>query len=194
MRKFITAGMVIAMLAVPAASMAAPAKDTTVTTTTVGTCGGTQAGTVKVANGIATIGVPDNQAYGIIKAFPTNLKVKDIKTLSFKSNSSAGGGMVYMQVITNAADGSSERRIKYTPFDQVPEPGVGSWYTHNPMSSGVRYGTDINDAAPTTTWAEAVSALGNDTVNRVSITAGCAIGHGTVQVDRMQVNNSVIGF
>jgi hypothetical protein len=41
---------------------------------------------------------------------------------------------------------------------------------------------------------QAVSVRGNDTVNRIGITAGCAFGFGTVQVDRIQVNNTVTAF
>src|SRR4051812_202045 len=192
MRKFIIAAGLAAALITPSTAMA---KDATpkYTTNTVGSCGGSTPGSVTVSKGIATIGVPDAQSYGVIRVFPTNLKVKDIKTLSFKSNSSMGG-MVYMQVITNDATGT-EHRIKYAPFDPfVTELGIGSWYTHNPMTSGIRYGEDINDSAPTTTWAEAVKVRGDDTVNRIGITAGCAFGHGTVQVDRIQVNNSIIEF
>ena len=133
--------------------------------------------------------MPDSSSYGVIRALPTNLKLKDIKRLSFKSNSSAGGGMVYMNVVTN--DG---HKVKYTPFAQsTPEPGVGEWYTHDMLTSGVRL-NDADDGTPAKTWTDAVGQYGDETVNRVSLTAGCALGHGTVQIDRMQVNNSVIGF
>jgi hypothetical protein len=194
MRKFLIAAGLAAALITPSTAMA---KDSALPYTTTGSsCGGTQNGSVTFAKGVATINVPDAQSYGIIRTFPANLKVKDIKTLSFKSMSSMGG-MVYMQVITNDA-AHVEHRIKYTPFEQTPplalEPGIGSWYTHNPMTSGVRYGEDINDSAPTTTWAQAVSVRGNDTVDRISVTAGCAFGFGTVQVGRIQVNNTVTAF
>jgi hypothetical protein len=64
------------------------------------------------------------------------------------------------------------------------------------MTSGVRVGMpEVNDSAPTMTWAQAVSGpIGNETVDRISITAGCSFGTGSVQIDRMQVNNSVINF
>jgi hypothetical protein len=189
MRKLIITGMAVAMLAVPATSMA---KDNSpaYTTDTVGSCNGGTPGEIAVSSkGIATFTLPNNSSYGVIKTFPTNLKVKDIKTLSFKSNSSAGGGMVYMNVITNG-----NHKIKYTPFDQAfPEPGIGSWFTHDMLTSGVRF-NDANDGTPAMTWAQAVGQFGDETVNRVSITAGCSLGFGTVQVDRMQVNNSVIDF
>jgi hypothetical protein len=188
MRKFMIIVTALAVMAVPAVASAAPAKDTTVTTTTVGSCGSGPAGTINVANGVATIGVPDNMAYGVIKAFPTGLKVRDLKTLSFKSNSSAGG-MVYMSVVTDAG-----HKVKYTPSAQAfPEPGIGSWYSHDVLSSGVRF-NDADDNTPAQTWAQAVSQYGNESINRVSITAGCSLGHGTVQIDRMQVNNSVVAF
>jgi hypothetical protein len=193
MRKFIIAGMAIAMLLTPSAAMAGTAKDTAFEPTG-STCGTGLAGSVEIAKGVATFNVPDNMAYGIIRVPAVNtagMKVKDLKTLSFKSKSSAGGGMVYMSVITNEG-----HKVKYTPFEQTPgfiEPGVGEWFTHNPMTSGVRLG-DNPGVDPLMTWSQALSAVGNDTIKRVSITAGCALGFGTVQVDRMQVNNSVISF
>ena len=61
------------------------------------------------------------------------------------------------------------------------------------LTSGVRF-NDENDGLPTRSWAEAVSAYGNETVNRVSITVGASLGSGSVQIDRMQVNNSVVSF
>jgi hypothetical protein len=190
MRKFIIAGMAAAMLLTPSAAMAkdnAPAY----TTDTVG-----NGGSIKVDKGVATFNIPTNSAYGVIKTFPTNLMVKDIKTLGFKSLSSAGG-MVYMNVITNTPDPTTGNlhKIKYTPFDQpgIMEPGIGSWYSHNMLTSAVRF-NDAQDGTTAQTWAQAVGQFGNETVNRVSITAGAALGHGTVQVDRMQVNNSVIDF
>ena len=195
MRKFLIAGMAAAMLAIPSAASAAPAKDTTVTTTTVG-----NGGEITFNKGVATVTLPTNSAFGVIKAMPVNLKVKDIKTLGFKSLSSAGGGMVYMNVVTNTvgpnADGIiTNHKIKYTPFDQpgIMEPGIGSWYSHNMLTSAVRF-NDAQDGTPAMTWAQAVREFGDETVNRVSITAGAALGHGTVQIDRMQVNNSVIDF
>jgi hypothetical protein len=195
MRKFIiVAGAMLGLLA-PSIASAAPAKDTTVTTTTVG-----NGGTLNVSKGVATFGIPTNSAYGVIKAMPVNLKLKDIKTLGFKSLSSAGGGMVYMNVITNAADGIGTHKVKYTPFAQesalggfLPEPGIGAWYSHDMLTTGVRF-NDADDNTPAQTWADAVTAYGDETVNRVSITAGASLGHGTVQIDRMQVNNSVISF
>jgi hypothetical protein len=195
MRKLIITGMALAMLAIPAASMAAPAKDTAYTTTSVGSCSGGQPGSINIDNGVATFDVPQNGSFGTIRVPQTNLKLKDIKRLSFKSNSSAGG-MVYMSVVTNVPGSTTgaTHKVKYTPFAQsTPESGIGEWTTHDPLTSGVRL-NDVDDTTPAITWADAVSAYGNETVNRVSITAGCALGSGTVQVDRMQVNNSVIGF
>jgi len=196
MKKLIVAGMAVAMLAVPSAAMAAPADYTTVNTVDNG-------GSISFNKGVATVTVPTSSAYGVIKTFPTNLKVKDIKTLGFKSNSSAGGRMVYMNVITNVPGSTTgeTHKIKYTPGEQtssvpgeyLPEPGVGSWYTHDMLTSGVRF-NDENDGLPTRSWADAVSAFGNETVNRISITVGASLGSGSVQIDRMQVNNSVIGF
>ncbi len=188
MRKFLITGMAVAMLAVPsAASAASPAY----TTDTVG--GG---GSIVIDNGIATFNVPVNSDYGVLKLPQTGLLVKDINKLSFESKSSAGGGMVYMSVVTN--DG---QKIKYTPYEQtsitggyLPElGGIGSWYTHNPMAAGVRLNNEP-DSNPTRTWDEAVNELGNETVNRVSITAGASSGHGTVQVDNIKVNDSVLDF
>jgi hypothetical protein len=195
MRKFIIAAGLAAALITPSTAMA---KDSALPYTKVeGSCNGGPSGTITTGKGVATFTLPDNSAYGVIRTFPVNLKVKDIKTLSFKSLSSAGGGMVYMQVITNDAAGV-EHRIKYAPFGPfasfATEPGIGSWYSHNVLASAVRYGEDINDSAPTTTWAKAVSVRGNDTVNRVAITAGCALNSGTVQLDRIQVNNTVTAF
>src|SRR3954454_22512798 len=152
MKKFIITGALVASMLVPASVMASPAKDTIVTTSSVGSCTeGVASGSISVNKGIATFSVPDTQSWGVIKAFPVKLKVKDIKTLSFKSLSSAGGGMVYMNVITEQGN-----KIKYTPYEQipaVPEPGVGSWYTHNPMTSGIRF-TPIQDGGPTSSWAD----------------------------------------
>ena len=190
MRKFIIAAATVAALAVPAtASAASPAY----TTDTVG-----NGGSIVIDNGIATFNVPTNAAYGVLKLPQTGLLVKDIDTLSFESKSSAGGGMVYMSVVTN--DG---HKIKYTPYEQgdsingfLPElGGIGSWYTHNPMTAGVRL-NNVDDTTPTTTWANAasVSELGNETVNRISITAGASAGHGTVQVDNITLNDSVLDF
>ena len=193
MRKLIITGMAVAMLAVPSAAMAGTAKDTAYDPQG-STCGSGPAGSVTFDKGVATFNVPDNMAYGIIRVPAVNtagMKVKDLKTLSFKSKSSVGGGMVYMSVITNEG-----HKVKYTPFEQTPgfiEPGVGEWFTHSPMSMGVRLG-DNPGADPLLTWSQALSEVGNDTIKRVSITAGCSIGSGTVQVDRMQVNNSVIDF
>jgi hypothetical protein len=189
MRKLILTGMAVAMLAAPAAASAASPAYTTDTVS-----GG---GSIVIDNGIATFNVPDNSAYGVLKLPQTGLQVKDIDTLSFESKSSAGGGMVYMSVVTN--DG---HKIKYTPYEQtdsinggfLPElGGIGSWYTHNPMAAGVRL-NGIADTTPTKTWDEAVSELGNETVNRVSITAGASLGHGTVQVDNITLNDSVLDF
>jgi hypothetical protein len=94
MRKFMMVVTALAVMAVPATAMASPAKDTTYTTTTGDTCADGPKGSVTVSKGIATINVPTAASYGIIRAFPVNLKVKDIKTLSFKSNSTAPGHMV----------------------------------------------------------------------------------------------------
>src|SRR3954471_5360248 len=125
MRKFIIAAGLAAALITPSSAMA---KDATpkYTTDTVG-----NGGSITVNKGVATFNIPTNSAYGVIKTFPTNLKVKDIKTLGFKSLSSAGG-MVYMNVVTNTvgpnADGNlANHKIKYTPFDQpgIFEPGIG---------------------------------------------------------------------
>lgn len=195
MRKFLLIGVTLAALIAPSAASAAPAKDTTVTTTTVG-----NGGSISVNKGVATFNIPTNSAYGVIKAMPVNLKLKDIKTLGFKSLSSAGGGMVYMNVITNAVDGNGTHKVKYTPFAQesalggfLPELGIGSWYSHDMLTTGVRF-NDADDNTPSSTWADAVAKYGDETVNRVSITAGASLGHGTVQIDRMQVNNSVVSF
>jgi hypothetical protein len=203
MRKFIIAAGLAAALITPSSAMA---KDATVPYTTVeDSCNGGPSGTIKFSKGVATFTLPDNSAYGVIKTFPTNLKVRDIKTLSFKSMSSLGGGMVYMNVITNTvginANGNMvNHKIKYTPFAQgssltgfLPELGIGSWYSHNMLTSGVRL-NDADDSTATMTWADAVSTLGNETVNRVSVTAGCAMNSGTVQLDRIQVNNTVTAF
>jgi hypothetical protein len=194
MRKFLIAAGLAAALITPSTAMAkdsAPAY----TVDTVGSCNGGPSGTIKVSKGVATFTLPDSSSYGVVKTFPTNLKVRDIKTLGFKSLSSAGGGMVYMNVITN-----DNHKIKYTPFAQgssltgfLPELGIGSWYSHNMLTSGVRL-NDADDSTATMTWADAVNTLGNETVNRVSITAGCAMNSGTVQLDRIQVNNTVTGF
>jgi hypothetical protein len=194
MRKFLIAAGLAAALITPSTAMAkdsAPAY----TVDTVGSCNGGPSGSIKVNKGVATFALPDSSSYGVVKTFPTNLKVRDIKTLGFKSLSSAGGGMVYMNVITN-----DNHKIKYTPFAQgssltgfLPELGIGSWYSHNMLTSGVRL-NDADDSTATMTWAEAVNTLGNETVNRVSITAGCAMNSGTVQLDRIQVNNTVTGF
>jgi hypothetical protein len=194
MRKFLIAAGLAAALITPSTAMAkdsAPAY----TVDTVGSCNGGPSGSIKVNKGVATFNLPDSSSYGVVKTFPTNLKVRDIKTLGFKSLSSAGGGMVYMNVITN-----DNHKIKYTPFAQgssltgfLPELGIGSWYSHNMLTSGVRL-NDADDSTATMTWAEAVNTLGNETVNRVSITAGCAMNSGTVQLDRIQVNNTVTGF
>ena len=164
MMKFILAATVAATLAVPAVASAAPAD---YTTTSVG-----NGGSISVSKGVATFGIPTNSAFGVVKTFPTNLKVKDIKTLSFKSNSSAGGRMVYMNVVTNVPGSTTgeTHKIKYTPGEQtssvfgeyLPEPGVGSWFTHDMLTSGVRF-NDENDGLPTRSWADAVSAYGNET-------------------------------
>lgn len=193
MRKLIITGMAVAMLLTPSAAMAGTAKDTAFEPTG-STCGSGPIGSVDIVKGVATFNVPDNMAYGIIRVPSVNtagMQVKDIKTLSFKSKSSAGGGMVYMSVITDQG-----HKVKYTPFEQTPgfiEPGVGEWFTHTPMTMGVRLG-DNPGVNPLMTWSQALSMVGDDTIKRVSITAGCSIGSGTVQVDRMQVNNSVINF
>src|SRR5947208_15880233 len=103
MRRFIiAAGLATALLA-PSVASAAPAARA-YTSDTVGSCGGTQNGSVTFAKGVATFHVPDTQSYAVLKVPQTGLKVKDIKTLGFKSLSSAGGGMVYMNVITNTKD------------------------------------------------------------------------------------------
>jgi hypothetical protein len=192
MRKFVLAAGIAAALVSP--SMAS-AKDTApvapaYTTDTVGSCDdtpGAAIGSIGINKGVATFNVPNASAYGVIKVPQTGLKVKDIKTLQFKSLSSMGG-MVYMNVVTN-----DNHKIKYTPSAQTPEPGIGAWYTHNMLTSGVRL-NDADDGTPAMTWANAVSQLGNETVNRVSVTAGCSIGFGTVQLDKLQVNNSTIDF
>jgi hypothetical protein len=202
MRKFIIAAGLAAALITPSTAMAkdsAPAY----TKDTLGSCNGGPKGTISVSKGVATFTLPDSSSYGVVKTFPTNLKVRDIKTLGFKSLSSAGGGMVYMNVITNVVgntDAGGTHKIKYTPFAQgssltgfLPELGIGSWYSHNMLTSGVRL-NDADDSTATVTWADAVTAFGNETVNRVSITAGCAMNSGTVQLDRIQVNNTVTGF
>jgi hypothetical protein len=201
MRKFIIAAGLAAALITPSTAMAKDSAPAPVIVT--GRCNADNLvstpdapfGSVAFGKGVATFSVPDANSWAVIRTFPVNLKVKDIKTLSFKSNSSLGGGMVYMQIITNKDADGIEHRIKYTPFEpNALEPGIGSWYSHNVLTSGVRYGEDINDSLPTTTWADAVSHLGNNTVNRVAITAGCALNSGTVQVDRIQVNNTVTAF
>jgi hypothetical protein len=195
MRKFIIAAGLATALVVPSAASAAPAA---YDATTLGSCmtGGTP-GTFSVNKGVATIGVPNTSAYGVVKTFPTNIKVKDIKTLSFKSNSSMGG-MVYMNVVTDVKDATGKvvgnHKIKYVPSAQTfAEPGIGSWYTHNMLTSGVRF-NDIDDSTPAQTWTEAVRQFGGETVNRVSITAGCSLGFGTVQLDRFQVNSTTVNF
>ena len=188
MHKLIIAGMAVAMLAVPSI---ASAKDVLYELPKPGTCSlGGQPGSVDIDKGIATFNVPENGSHAVIRVPQTNLKVNDIKRLSFKSNSSAAG-MVYMTIVTD-----NNTRVTYTPAGQTPgvaEVGVGSWYSHDPMTSGVR----VNDAVgnfPNITWAQMLSQVGNESVTRVSITAGCSTGFGTVQVDRIQVNNQVLNL
>jgi hypothetical protein len=197
MRKFIIAAGLATALLVPSAASAATVAPV-VTMDTLGSCNGGTPGSIAVNKGIATFALKDTSAYGVIKMFPTNLKVKDIKTLQFKSLSSVGGGMVYMNVVTDVIgpDGKviANHKIKYVPYALgTPELGIGSWYMHNVLTSGVRL-NDADDLTPAMTWAQAVGQLGNETVNRVSITAGCSMGFGTVQVDKFQVNSTTIDF
>ena len=107
--------------------------------------------------------------------------------------------MVYLKVVTKD-DGTG---IIYSPMLQpdgfysnaLPEPGIGSWYTHNVLTSGVRYNDD-GDNYGNIRWSEAVARAGGpDTpVKRVSVTAGCNVGSGNVQVDDITVNRSVVTF
>ena len=132
MRKFIITGMALAMLAVPTAAMAAPA-DYTHTT------GGN--GQISVNKGVATVSVPTNSDWGVIKTFPTNLKVKDIKTLSFKSNSSAGGRMVYMNVITDVKDANGNTLAltrSSTPLSSRPPASLVSTFPSRVSVRGTR--------------------------------------------------------
>jgi hypothetical protein len=147
-------------------------------------------GEVSIADGVARLGVPTQLAWAQIKSYPTNLKVSQIKNLSFKANAS-DVGQTYMKVTT-----TNHGSILFDASSQEGGEEIGRMVTYhvNGAGSTVRWNDDAGTGGQLT-WQQAMAIAGNQYVKTIAVTAGCALGDaGVTEVDDLTVNDEVIDF
>jgi hypothetical protein len=158
----------------------------------VGSCGDGTQGEVAIAGGAARLGVPEQMSWAQIRSYPHDLKLSDLKRLSFRSDAS-DPGVVYLK-ITTEGHGS----VLFSPNTQPGgEQGVGGWATHHVLDGTVRFNDDAGESSDVS-WSKVLDRAGDARVKDVRITAGCANAVGDdgalVQVDDLKINEEVIHF
>jgi hypothetical protein len=159
----------------------------------VGSCDNGTSGTVTVAGGTGSLGVPNQMSWAQIRAYPRGERLADINRLSFRSNASHPG-VVYMKITFEGP----HHAIMFSPNTQPGgETGVGTWATHDVLAGTVRLDDDAG-FNPDITWSQMLALAGDAHIKDVRMTAGCAnpvgSGGGLVRVDDLVINDEVLDF
>ena len=149
-------------------------------------------GEVSIADGAARLAAPTDTSWAQIRAYPHDLKLRDLKTLSFRSNAS-DPGVVYMKITTEG-----HHSVVFSPNTQPGgERGLGTWAAHDVLQGTVRFDDDEGTKADVN-WSDVLAQAGDAQVKDVRITAGASGPVGAdgalVQVDDLTINDEVIDF
>jgi hypothetical protein len=190
-------GAIVALGVAATSATAAPSKPTAAPSMKmqklVGTCGTGASGAIAIKNDVANLTLPEQLSWAQIRAYPQNLKLSDLKTLTFESKTSHPG-VVYMKI--NTDHGS----VMFSPNTQAALEIVGpDWGDYDVLAdtSTVRYNDDAGER-PDVSWNEMLTSVAGDaTILDVRLTAGCAnpVGDGaSVQFDNLTINDMVFDF
>ena len=158
----------------------------------VGSCDSGPTGEVSIADGIATLGTPTQNAWAQIKSYPTSLKVSDLDELTYTA-ASTDIGQSYLKIAT-----TGHGSIVFDPSSQeAGDQSEAAMTTYDVMAGTARFNDDVG-AHGQSNWTgpdSIMEALGDRHIKSIAMTSGCALGNGgETLVDDLTINDEVIDF